>query len=133
MARPSDPQILTQQALLALDQSRAALSTQWARTQQQWNPGRLLHDGVEKYRLAILLATAAAGFAAFRWIIPSFMGGRDSTAKPARKRTFTSFLLNGLWGQWREPLLAIATQQFAPAIFKFLSTLQSPPKPPPSE
>lgn len=133
MARPSDPQTLKQQALLALDQSRAALSTQWARTQQQWNPGRLLHDGVEKYRFAVMLAAVMAGFAAFRWIIPSLTGQRDSPAKPARKRTFTSFLLNGLWGQWREPLLAMATQQFAPAILKFLSTLQSPPKPPPSE
>ena len=133
MASPSDPQLLKQQALLALDKSRAALSTQWARTQQQWNPGRLIHDGVEKYRFALLLAATVAGFAAFRWIAPVFLGGRDSTSKPARKRTFTSFLLNGLWGQWREPLLALATQQLAPAIFKFLSTLQSPPKPPSSE
>jgi hypothetical protein len=58
---------------------------------------------------------------------------RDTFSKPARKRTLGSFLLNGLWGLGRGPLKALAVQQLAPLIVRFLSELKSPPQPPPSE
>lgn len=133
MARTSDPQTLKQEALLALDRSRAALSGEWAIAREQWNLRHFIQQNLEKHRVAIIVAAGAAGFAAMRWFFPGRENRRDTFSKPARKRTFGSFLLNGLWGMWREPLLAVASQQLMPLVMKFLSEFQSPPKPPSSE
>lgn len=136
MARKTDTQALKEQALLALDQSRVALSKEWAQTRERWNPRHVLHNSVEKHPLVVLgvvVAAAVAGFIAVRSIFVRGENSRDTFSKPARKRTLGSFLLNGLWGMGREPLKALAVQQLAPLIVKFLSELHSHPKPPPSE
>jgi hypothetical protein len=133
MARPTTPQTLKQQALLALEQSRADLTGEWARAREQWSPLNFLQHSVEKHRYAVIAAAAAAGLVAIRWFFPGRENSRDTFSKPARKRTLASFLLNGLWGMGREPLKALAAQQLVPLILKFLSEFQPPPKPPTSE
>ncbi len=136
MARKADTQALKQQAILALDQSRAALSGRWAQAREQWNPRHFIHNSMEKHRVAVLgtaLVAAVLGFIAVRSILPDRENSRDSFSKTARKRTLGSFLLNGLWGIGREPLKALAAQQLVPLVAKILSEFHTQPKPPPSE
>jgi hypothetical protein len=135
MARQPEPKTLKQQALLALDQSRADLSGSWAQAREQWSPRHFLHNSMEKHRLAvvgIVAAAALAGFISMRWFLPGRENSRDTFSKNARKRTLGSFLLNGLWGMGREPLKVLAVQQLVPLIAKLFTEFQ-PPKHPPSE
>lgn len=136
MARQPDTQRLKQETLLALDQSRTALSGRWAQARERWNPRQFIQNSMEKHRVAVLgIAAAAAliGFLAVRFMSQGRENSRDTFSKTARKRSLGSFLLNGLWGMGREPLKALAAQQLVPLIAKVLSRFQSPPTPPPSE
>jgi hypothetical protein len=136
MARQPTSQTLKQQALLALDRSRTALSGGWAEAREQWSPRRFIHNSMEKHRAAVIgvaVVSAIAGFIAVRWFMPSRQNSRDSFSKTARKRSLGSFLLQGLWGIGREPLKALAVQQLVPLIAKVVSEFQSPPQPPSSE
>lgn len=133
MAGPTDPKILKQQALIALDQSRMALSGSWEKAREQWSPRNVIQHSIEKHWIIAAASAAVAGFVAIRWFFPGKENSRDRFSKPARKRTISSFLLKGLWGMGREPLMALAAQQLMPLIAKFVSEYQSPSKPPPSE
>jgi hypothetical protein len=136
MDRHADPQTLKQQALLALDQSRASLSGGLAQARERWSPRHLIHNSMEKHPVVLIgigVSAALAGFLMVRWMFTARENSRDTFSKPARKRTLGSFLLNGLWGLGRGPLKALAVQQLAPLIVRFLSELKSPPQPPPSE
>jgi hypothetical protein len=134
MARQSDPQTLKRQALLALHQSREALTGSWAQAREQWSPRQFIQNSMEKHRMAMLgmgVAAAVVGFLAVRWLMPGRENSRDTFSKPARKRSLVSFLLSGLWSMGREPLKALALQQLAPLIAKVISHYQPPQPPPP--
>jgi hypothetical protein len=136
MARQPDAQTLKRQALLSLDQSRAALTGGVALVRERLSPRNLLQDSWRKHPAVILgigAAAALAGFVAIRSMLSRHENSRDTFSKPARKRTLGSILLNGLWGMGREPLKALALQQLAPLIARILSEFHSHPKPPPSE
>lgn len=137
MARQPEPQILKQQALLEIEQSRAVLAGRWAEAREQWSPRHFIHDRIEKHRFALLGITAAAaalaGFILMRRLLPGRENSRDSFSKPAKKRTLASLLLAGLWGMGREPIKALAVQQLLPLVANYLSRFHSPLKPPPSE
>jgi hypothetical protein len=136
MALQPDAQTLKRQALLSLDQSRAALTGGVALVREKLSPRNLLQNSWEKHpavMVGIGAAAALAGFLAIRSMLSRHENSRDTFSKPARKRTLGSFLLNGLWGMGREPLKALALQQLAPLIARILSEFHSHPKPPPSE
>ena len=136
MAHQADAQTLKQQALLSLDQSRAALTGGVALVRERLSPRNLLQDSWKKHpaiMVGIGAAAALAGFVAIRSMLTRHENSRDTFSKPARKRTLGSILLNGLWGMGREPLKALALQQLAPLIAKILSEFQSHHKHPPSE
>jgi hypothetical protein len=136
MARQSDAQALKQQALLALDQSRASLSGGLALVRQRLSPRNMLHQGMEKHPVVIAgiaVAAGLAGFLAVRSMMAGRENSRDTFSKPARKRSLGSFLLKGLWVMGRAPLKALAVQQLVPLFARILSEIQSHSKPPPSE
>ena len=127
MALQPDRQTLKLQAINALDQARANLRGGWAETREHLRPRNIIRERVEKHHIAIVVGSVIAGFLAFRWL---FSGGDSAAAAPPRKRGFGGFLLNGLWGMAREPLLALATQQALPIIMpyitKYVSQFQAP-------
>ncbi|HSI61721.1 MAG TPA: hypothetical protein VLE43_01345 [Candidatus Saccharimonadia bacterium] len=125
MALQPDRQTLKLQAINALDQSRASLRGGWAEAREHWRPRNIIRERVEKHHIAIAVAATVAGFVAFRWL---FSGGSASaSAGPApRRRTLTGFLMSGLWGMAREPLIALATQQLLPIVMKYVSQFQAP-------
>ena len=133
MAGQPDPQTLKQQAITALAIARSDLTGTWEQAREQFSPKNIIQHSIEKHRVAVMVAAAVAGFAAIRWFLPGHENSRDTFSKPARKRTFSSFLLKGLWGLGREPLKVLATQQLVPLVIKLVSEFQSPSKPPPSE
>lgn len=133
MAGPPNPKILKEQTLLALDQSRSALTGSWEQAREQWSPRNVIQHSIEKHWAIAAASAAVVGFIAIRWFFPGRENSRDTFSKPARKRTISSFLLKGLWGMGREPLMALAAQQLLPLIAKFVSESQSPSKPPSSE
>ncbi|MFZ4766030.1 MAG: hypothetical protein ACOYMN_13855 [Roseimicrobium sp.] len=120
-------------ALLALEQSRAALSAQLSKAQEDWNPGRVARSVVERYRWSLILTAAVAGFIAVRTMWPAFTPVRRTSHREAPKRSLLSFLLHGLWGMSREPLLALASQQLLPVLLRLISQFQTPQQPPASE
>ncbi len=134
MAGQPDPQTLKQQAITALAIARSDLTGTWDQAREQFSPKKIIHESIEKHRVAVIVAAAVAGFVAIRWMMPGGENSRDTFSKPARKRTFSSFLLKGLWGLGREPLQILATQQLLPLALKFVTQFQSPlSKQPPSE
>lgn len=125
MALQPDRQTLKLQAINALDQARANLRGGWAEAREHWRPRNIIRERVEKHHIAVAVASAVAGFVLFRWLFSSSSGGGSSSAGP-RKRSLAGFLLNGLWGMAREPILALATQQFMPIIMRYVSQFQAP-------
>jgi hypothetical protein len=125
MALQPDRQTLKQQAINALDQSRASLGGGWAEAREHWRPRNIIRERVEKHHIAIAVASVVAGFVAFRWLFSS-SGAAAADPAPRRRRTLTGFLMSGLWGMAREPLIALATQQFLPIVMQYVSQFQAP-------
>ncbi|RBP48241.1 hypothetical protein DES53_1011042 [Roseimicrobium gellanilyticum] len=127
MALQPDRQTLKLQAINALDQARANLRGGWAEAREHWRPRNIIRDRVEKHHIAIAVGSVIAGFLAFRWL---FSDRTPSSPAAPRRRSLSGFLLNGLWGMAREPLLALATQQLLPVIMplvsKYVSQFQAP-------
>lgn len=127
MALQPDRQTLKLQAINALDQARANLRGGWAEAREHWRPRNIIRDRVEKHHIAIAVGSVVAGFLAFRWLVAD---RSPASAAAPRRRSMGSFLLNGLWGMAREPLLALATQQLLPVIMplvsKYVSQFQAP-------
>jgi hypothetical protein len=125
MALQPDRQTLKLQAINALDQSRASLRGGWAEAREHWKPRNIIRERVEKHHIAIAAISVVAGFVAFRWL---FSGSSSASAAPTprRSRGLTGFLMSGLWGMAREPLLALATQQLLPIVMQYVSQFQAP-------
>ncbi|WP_050029045.1 hypothetical protein [Verrucomicrobium sp. BvORR034] len=128
MAGPTDRKALKAQVIHSLDLARASLGGEIAQVREQWHPRHLIQQSVEKHRLAVIISAAVAGFIATRMIFGSRQNSRDTSAKPARKRTLASFLLSNIWNLAREPLFGLAAQHLMPVALQYLSRFQSPPK-----
>ena len=127
MARQTDTKALKQQAINALEDSRRALTGGLRRAAGEWSPRHFLEQSFSKHRTAYIAAALAAGYAAIRLFMPGGKNGRDTSARPARKRSLGRFLLNGLWGMWREPLLEVAGRQLLPLLNRILTDTKTPP------
>ena len=125
MALQPDRQTLKLQAINALDQSRASLRGGWAEAREHWRPRNIIRERVEKHHIAIAVASVVVGFVAFRWLFSGSSAAADHPA-PLRRRTLTGFLMSGLWGMAREPLIALATQQLLPIVMQYVSQFQAP-------
>lgn len=133
MARPSDRKALKAQIIHSLDLSRMSLGAEMTQVREQWHPRHLIQQTVEKHRLAVIVSAAVAGFIGTRMIFGSRQNSRDTSSKPARKRTLTSFLISNIWNLAREPLIGLAAQHLMPIALQYLSRFQSPPKQEPFE
>lgn len=133
MARTTDSKALKAHALHSLDVARAALGGELTQVREQWHPRNLIQQTVEKHRLAVIISAAVAGFIGTRMIFGSRQNSRDTSSKPARKRTLTSFLMSNIWNLAREPLFGLAAQHLMPFALQYLARFQSPQKQEPFE
>jgi hypothetical protein len=129
MAGRADRETLKREALLSLEQSRGSLHTGVAAVREQLSPKALIQHSLEKHRTAIMVSAAVAGFLAVRLVLPGKQNRRDTSVKSATKRSLSSFLLSGIWGMAREPLLGLAAQQLLPVVMQYVSHFQTPPQP----
>jgi len=132
MGGKSDRQTLKREALLALGQARAALQLELHVTKEQWNPAAVIQQSMKKHRIAIMVGAGVVGLAAIKILMPAGENRRDTSPKSAKKRTLFSFLLAGIWGMAREPLIGLASQQLLPVAMQYISKFY-PPQPPSSK
>jgi hypothetical protein len=110
MDRSTDRKALKLQALAALDEARRELGAQAVRARIDFAPRALFLHGFQKYRIWVVVASAAAGFFAVRMLLPS-RRRIDKKSKPATNRSVTGLLLTGLWTLARAPLIDFARDQ----------------------
>lgn len=126
MAGKADRQALKQQALLALEQSRSAMRIGVSHARDNLSPTHLINSSFQKHRLPYIIAAAVGGLIVSRLLFSKKnQFSRDTLVKSARKRSLTGFLLSGIWGIAREPLLALAAQQLMPLALQYLSKFQN--------
>lgn len=119
MAGSAEREALKQRALLALADSRRALTGEVAKVSVLWHPRQFLQASVQKHRAAYILGAALAGFVALRLLL-------IPRSRSVRGR-LVSMVGTALWPFLRGPALQLAGRYLGAYLPQFF------PQAPPSE
>jgi len=118
MAGSAEREAIKQRALLALEDSRRALTGEMSRVSVLWHPKQFLQASVQKHRIAYIIGAALAGFVALRVLLMP------------RTRS-TGGRLTGIMGALLWPLLRGPALQFAGRYLSSYLPQFFPPSQPP--
>jgi hypothetical protein len=127
MAGAAEREALKQRALLALEDSRRALSGEMQHLRPYMHPGQLLKANVRKHRIAYIIGAAAAGFVALRVLLAPRAASNAGTTKGSFSGRILGLLGAAAWPLVKGPVFQLATrylQSYLPQFF--------PPTPPPT-
>lgn len=130
MAR-QQPETLTpkQQALLDLEEARAALARHAALAVREWNPRTVISHSIERHRLWWIGGAAVAGLAAVRLLLFSGRSNnrRDNLDGSAKNRGLLALLLTPLLAYGRKAALNYGARLFQSYIQQKVSPNIRPP------
>lgn len=115
MVGTAERQALKRAALLALDESRGALSSEIRRVRTRWNPRQLMRRGMERHKIALAVTAALVGLGVTRLFM---MPRKERGSGSSLRGKITGLAVTALWSIFQEPLLDFAKSHFASYLDK---------------
>jgi len=110
MAGTAERQALKKAALLALEESRAALGGEMLRVRAEWDPRKLVRRTAEKHKIALAVGAVILGVGVTRFFMTPRNGrGRGSSLGGK----LAGLAATTLWSAFHEPVLDFAKTHFA--------------------
>jgi len=102
---------LKRRAIVALDEARLELSTEFHRAQRDYSPQALVQKSFEKHRVWWIAGAAAGGLLAVSLVFNKRAragNGQGMAGSPTVKRTLRGLLFSSLWSLARGPVMEYA-------------------------
>lgn len=112
MARPQQEVTPKQQALLDLEDVRAALARHASLAVEEWSPRAVLTRSFEKHAVLWISGAAVAGLILVRVVRTPPMAREDISSSPTRNRSLLTLLLGPLYALVRKSAAGYASQWF---------------------
>ena len=138
MSQKLSPDTQKQRAIMALEQSRYEMSSDFKWARRQLSPTNIVHNAVEKHPKALVITALVAGFLVPRILFrrrqpqhiivpaPSSLAKapHNTTLETVEKRSKTAavaaFVGAALWKVLKGPLMGLAAQKLTPLLLEYI-------------